>query len=299
MRRASYVKQTPGGVAFDVFNGLLMTAFMALMIYPFINILAISLNDGIDAVRGGIYLWPRKFSLTNYHYVFSNESLLRGAGVSVLRVVVGTATGVLGNALLGYIVSCRSFYGHKFMRILFLVTMYFSGGLIPTYLLMIRLGLMNSFHVYWIPSIFSAFYMLLTSSYIQKLPESLFESARIDGCSELKILATIVLPLCVPMLACIAVYIGVDQWNAWFDVSLYSKDGKWDNLQIILYRLLNQATALQKMMEQQRAAVAMKTLQPLTVRAATTIVVTLPIIFIYPFFQKYFVTGMTIGAVKG
>ena len=101
------------------------------------------------------------------------------------------------------------------------------------------------------------------------------------------------------MLACIAVYIGVDQWNSWFDVSLYSKNGKWDNLQIILYRLLNQATALQKMMEKQRVAVAMKTLQPLTVRAATTIVVTLPIIFIYPFFQKYFVSGITIGSVKG
>ena len=299
MRRASYIKQTPGGMVFDSFNALFMTALTILMIYPFINIFAISLNDGIDAVRGGIYLWPRKFSLTNYQYVFSNKSLLRGAGVSVLRVVVGTTTGVLGNALLGYIVSCRTFYGRKFMRILFLITMYFSGGLIPTYLLMIRLGFMNSFNVYWIPSIFSAFYMLLTSSYIQNLPESLFESARIDGCSELKIFSTIVLPLCVPMLACIAVYIGVDQWNSWFDVSLYSKDGKWDNLQIILYRLLNQATALQKMMEQQRASVTMKTLQPLTVRAATTIVVTLPIIFIYPFLQKYFVSGITIGAVKG
>ena len=299
MRRASYIKQTRGGMVFDLFNVLLMTVLVILMIYPFINIFAISLNDGIDAVRGGIYLWPRKFSLTNYQYVFSNRSLLRGAGVSVLRVIVGTTTGVLGNALLGYIVSCRTFYGRKFMRILFLITMYFSGGLIPSYLLMIRLGFMNSFNVYWIPSIFGAFYMLLTSSYIQNLPESLFESARIDGCSELKIFSTIVLPLCVPMLACIAVYIGVDQWNAWFDVSLYSKDGRWDNLQIILYRLLNQATALQKMMEQQRAAVTMKTLQPLTVRAATTIVVTLPIIFIYPFFQKYFVTGITIGAVKG
>jgi len=164
---------------------------------------------------------------------------------------------------------------------------------------MVRLGFMNSFNVYWIPSIFSAFYMLLTSSYIQNLPESLFESARIDGCSEIKTFAKILLPLCVPMLACIAVYIGVGQWNSWFDVSLYSKDGKWDNLQIILYRLLNQATALQKMMEQQRVAEKMKTLQPITVRAATTIVVTLPIIFIYPFLQKYFVSGITIGAVKG
>lgn len=299
MRRVSYIKRTTSGTVFDIFNVAFMIVLTVTMIYPFINIFAISLNEGTDAVRGGIYLWPRKFTLSNYEYVFSNSSLLRGAMVSVLRVVVGIATGVLGNALLGYIVSCRTFYGRKFMRVLFLITMYFSGGLIPTYLLMVRLGFMNTFQVYWIPSIFSAFYMLLTSSYIQNLPESLFEAARIDGCSELKILFKIVLPLCIPMLACIAVYIGVDQWNSWFDVSLYSKDGKWDNLQIILYRLLNQATALQKMMEKQRAAAAMKTLQPLTVRAATTIVVTLPIIFIYPFFQKYFVSGITIGSVKG
>ncbi|MDD3212234.1 MAG: carbohydrate ABC transporter permease [Eubacteriales bacterium] len=299
MRKVSYIKKTPSGTAFDIFNAIFMTILTIVMIYPFINIFAISLNEGTDAVRGGIYLWPRKFTMSNYEYVFSNSSLLRGAMVSVLRVLVGVTTGVIGNAMLGYIVSCRTFYGRKFMRILFLITMYFSGGLIPTYLLMIRLGYMNTFQVYWVPSIFSAFYMLLAASYIQNLPDALFEAARLDGCSELRILFSIVLPLCIPMLACIAVYLGVDQWNSWFDVSLYSKDGKWDNLQIILYRLLNQSTALQKMMEKQRAAVAMKTLQPLTVRAATTIVVTIPIIFIYPFFQKYFVSGITIGSVKG
>ena len=293
MRKVAYIKRSTGGMVFDILNGVFITIFTILVVYPFLNILAISFNDGIDAVRGGIYLWPRKFSLLNYEYVFSNRDLLRGAGVSVLRV------GVLGSALLGYIVSVRNFYGRKFMRVLFLITMYFGGGLIPTYLLMLRLGFMNSFAVYWVPSIFSAFYMLLASSYIQNLPEALFESARIDGSSEMRIFFQIVVPLSIPMLACIAVYIGVGQWNSWFDVSLYSKDGKWDNLQIILYRLLNQATALQKMMEQQRVAEKMKTLQPQTVRAATTIVVVLPVIFIYPFFQKYFVSGITIGAVKG
>lgn len=299
MRKAAYIKRTVGGVIFDAFNAVTMSVFIILVIYPFLNILAVSLNDGTDAVRGGIYLWPRKFSWTNYEYVFSNKDLLRGTWVSLLRVVVGTITGVMGSALLGYIVSCRGFYGRRFMRVLFLITMYFGGGLIPTYLLMLRLGLMNTFAVYWVPSIFSAYYMLLTSSYIQNLPEALFESAKIDGCSELRVFAQIVMPLSIPMLACIAVYIGVGQWNSWFDVSLYSKNGRWDNLQIILYRLLNQATALQKMMEQQRVAEKMKTLQPQTVRAATTIVVTLPIVFIYPFFQKYFVSGITIGAVKG
>lgn len=298
MRQAVYIKRSLSGSVFDGFNALFMIVFTTIMVYPFINILAISLNNGIDAARGGIYLWPRMFTTVNYEYVFSNKDLLRGAWVSVMRVVVGTITGVLCNTLLGYIVSCRSFYGRKFMRILFIVTMYFSGGLIPTYLLMIRLGLMNTFSVYWIPSLFSAYYMILTSSFIQNLPESLFESARIDGASELRIFARIVMPLSIPMIACIAIYIGVSQWNSWFDVSLYSKNGTWDNLQIMLYRLLNQAAALQKILEQQRLYDKMRSLQPQTVRASTTIVVTLPIVFIYPFFQRYFISGMTLGAVK-
>ncbi len=299
MRKAFYIKQTPSGKVFDVVNGVLLTLLMVMMIYPFWNVLVFAFNDGTDAVLGRLYFWPRVWSLANFEYVFKNKSLLHGAWVSVLRVVVGTGTAVVCNALLGYIVSCRTFYGRKFMRILFIVTMYFSGGLIPTYLLMIRLGFMNSFAVYWVPALFSAYYMMLAASYIQNLPDALFESARIDGASELKTFVKIVLPLAMPMLACIAVYIGVGQWNSWFDVSLYSKDGKWDNLQIILYRLLNQANAKAEMANQQQLYQSMRNIQPETVRAATTVVVVVPIVFIYPFFQRYFVGGITLGAVKG
>lgn len=294
-----YLKRTTGRVVFNIFNGLFMSLLVFAMIYPFYYILILSFNDGIDAIAGGFYLLPRKFSVQNYAFVLSNGDLGRGAMVSVLRVLVGTVTGVICNALLGYIVSAKHFFGRKFMRILFLVTMYLSGGLIPVYLLYIQLGFMNTFHVYWIPSLFSAFYMLLISSYMQGLPDSLFESAKVDGASELRTFVAIALPLCVPVLASVAVYIGVGHWNSWFDVSLYSKNGRWDNLQIILYRLLNQATALQKLMESQRASVEIRSIQPTTVRAATTIVVTTPILIIYPFLQKYFVSGITIGAVKG
>lgn len=299
MRQAFYIKRTVAGTIFDILNGIFMTIFVILMVYPFINLLALSFNDGMDAVKGGIYLWPRKFSLASYEYMLNNPKLIRGTTVSVMRVVVGTLTGVLGSALLGYIVSCRHFVGRRFMRVLFIITMYFGGGLIPYYLLMLRLGLNNTFHVYWIPGIFSAYYMLLIASYIQNIPESLFESARMDGASELRVFLQIVVPISVPVLACISVYIGVGQWNSWFDVSLFSKDGKWDNLQIILNRLLNQAAALENIMEQQRLSEKMRRITPQTVRAATTMVVTIPIIFIYPFFQKYFISGITIGAVKG
>lgn len=299
MRKAFYIKKTRAGRIFDVFNGIFIAFLMFVMIYPFINVLVYAFNDGTDAVLGNLYLWPRNWSLANFEYVFKNSALIRGAGVSVLRVVVGTVTGVLCNALLGYIVTCKQFYGRKFMRVVFIVTMYFGGGLIPTYLLMLQLGFMNSFAVYWVPALLSCYYMLLASSYIQNLPDALFESARIDGASELTIFRTLVVPLAMPMLACIAVYIGVNHWNSWFDVSLYSKDGKWDNLQIILYRLLNQATAKAEMANQQQLYASMRSIQPETVRAATTVVVTVPIVFIYPFFQRYFVGGITLGAVKG
>jgi len=298
MRRVFYIKRTVAGTIFDIVNVIFLTIFVFLVVYPFINLLALSFNDGMDAVKGGIYFWPRKFSLASYEYILKNSKLVRSTIVSVMRVVVGTITGVLGSALLGYIVSCRHFVGRKFMRVLFLITMYFGGGLIPYYLLILKLGLVNTFHVYWIPGIFSAYYMLLVSSYIQNLPESLFESARIDGASELVVFFKIVLPLAKPVLACIAVYIGVGQWNSWFDVQLFSRDGKWDTLQIMLNRLLNQASALENIMEQQRLYEKMRRITPQTVRAATTMVVTIPIIFIYPFFQKYFISGTTLGAVK-
>lgn len=298
MSRPFYIKQSKSGRVFDAFNFVLMAVVLIAVIYPFINVLAISLNDGYDAVRGGIYLWPRVFSLENYKFVLADSSLIRGFFVSVLRTVIGTVTAVLGNALLGYVVSCRQFSGRKFMRILFLITMYFGGGLIPVYLLMTRLGLINTLTVYWLPSIFSAYYMLLCASYIQNIPEALFEAARVDGANELRIFAQFVIPLSIPMLACIAIYVGVGHWNSWFDVNLYSKNGTWDNLQIILYRILNQTNALSNMTDSVMVAEKMRGIQPLTVRAAITIIVVAPIIVIYPFFQRYFVSGMTMGAVK-
>ena len=298
MSRPFYIKQTKSGRVFDALNLVLMLAILVVVVYPFINVLAISFNDGYDAVRGGIYLWPRVFSLENYKFVLADSSLVRGFFVSVVRTMVGTATAVLGNALLGYIVSCRQFRGRKFMRILFLITMYFGGGLIPVYLLMTRLGLVNTLAVNWLTYIFSAYYMLLCASYIQNLPEALFEAARVDGASELRIFTQFIIPLSVPMLACISIYVGVGHWNSWFDVNLYSKNGTWDNLQIILYRILNQTNAINKIQDSAVLADKMRGIQPLTVRAAITIIVVTPILVIYPFFQRYFVSGMTLGAVK-
>ncbi len=294
-----YYKSSLGSRAFDLANILFMIIFALFMVYPFINLLAISLNDGVDAVRGGIYFWPRKFSLESYSYMLENKNLLRGAVVSVMRVVVGTVTCLLGTGLLAYVVSVRNFSGRRFMRIIFIITMYFGGGLIPTYLLILKLHLTNSFHVYWIPSILNAYYMLIIASYIQDIPEALSESASLDGAGELRIFFQIIAPISLPVFACIAIYVGVSQWNSWFDVQLYNSNRKWDNLQIMLNRLLNEVQGQQELRDAQLQYQRFRNMSTVTLRAATTITVTLPILFIYPFFQKYFIGGITIGAVKG
>ncbi|KKO53482.1 carbohydrate ABC transporter permease [Paenibacillus sp. DMB20] len=293
------VKPGIGSRIFDAFNIVFMIVFMFLMLYPFVNLLAISLNDGVDAARGGIYFFPRVFSLDSYMFLLKNEKLFSGLWVSVLRVVVGTVTCVFMTGLLAYVVTIRNFSGRKFMRILFLITMYFGGGLIPTYLLMVKLGLTNTFNVYWIPGLLNAYYMLLMASYMQGLPESLFESARIDGASELRIYVNVVIPISMPVFAAIAVFSSVGHWNSWFDVILYNSNGKWDTLQTYLRKLLLEVEALQQIQDAQAAYSKYRNISSNTLRAAVTMVVTLPIACVYPFLQKYFVGGITLGAVKG
>lgn len=295
----SFLKPSLGSRVFDLCNVMIMLVLSLAMLYPFINLLALSLNDGADAARGGIYLLPRQFSLDSYMLLFQNKRLLSGLGISILRVVVGTTTCVFMTGLLAYIVTIRGFSGRKMLRLLFLFTMYFGGGLIPTYMLMMKLGLINTFHVYWIPGLLNAYYMLIMASYMQNLPESLSESARIDGAGELLIYFRIIFPVSLPVFASIAVFSSVGHWNAWFDVILYNSNGHWDTLQVYLRRLLLEVEALQQVADQQLAYSKFRNISPLTLRAATSMVVTVPIIFVYPFFQKYFVGGITLGAVKG
>ncbi len=294
-----YYKDTIGSRIFDVFNTVFLIVFCFFVIYPFYNQLIISFNEGTDALRGGLYFYPRKISFEAYHWLFENPHLLKGAAISILRVVIGTATCLFATGLLAYIVTLRDFSGRKFMRVLFVVTMYFSGGLIPTYLLISSLGLTNSFNVYWIPGLINAYYMLLIASYIQNLPESMIEAPRIDGCSELRIYCQIIIPISLPVFAAVAVYLAVQHWNAWFDVMIYNPSGKWDTLQIYLRRLLLEMDMVQNLQNEMLRQSKFKNLKPLTFRAATTIVVTVPILIVYPFLQKYFIGGITIGAVKG
>jgi putative aldouronate transport system permease protein len=282
---------------FTVCNTIFMIAFVIVTLYPVLNTLVLSLNDGTDALRGGIYLWPRKFSLKNYETVLQKDNLMTGAMITVARTVVGTILSLITNAILAFIVSRKRFLFKKQVSLFWVITMYVNGGLIPTFLLYKGLGLTNSFLVYVIPGMISAFNMLVIRTFMNGIPDSLEESAQLDGAGYTTIFLKIISPLCKPVYATIALFVAVGQWNSWFDAMLYNRmSGKLTTLQYELMKLLTSVT------NQGTSAEAMKnslgSVTPTSVRAAATILTMLPIICIYPFLQKYFVTGLTLGGVK-
>jgi putative aldouronate transport system permease protein len=274
-------------------------------LYPFINMLAISLNDANDSIRGGIFLKPRVFTWYNYEYVFKEASIFHATLVSVLRTVLGTVICVFCSAMVAYTISRQEFVLRKFVTIAFVLTMYFNGGLIPNYLLIKELHLLNSFWVYIIPGTVGVFNVIVIRSFIEGLPEGILESARMDGCGEFATFMRIVLPLCTPVLATVSLFVAVWQWNSWFDVFLYNSSNI--DLSTLQYELMKILQSSNASMSQKSAAdvfsnVAGQTtnqVTPLAVRATMTIVASLPIIAVYPFLQKYFVKGMTLGGIKG
>ena len=293
-------RKSKGDIIFNIFLVIFMILFVIVTLYPILNTLAISFNDGIDAVRGGVYLWPRMFTLKNYETVLSNSNLKQAAFISVSRTLIGTVTHVFLTAMLAYILSRKEFVFKKQLSFIYVLTMYVSGGMIPGYILIKKLGLLNNFLVYIIPGLVSAFNMIVIRTYINGLPDSLVESAKIDGAGEFRIFMQIILPLCKPVLATVALFVAVGQWNSWFDAMLYcSASPKLTTLQYELMKLLS-STTMQGggtgTIEMLKNGGGMVT--PASIRAAITIVTALPIVCLYPFLQKYFVSGLTIGGVK-
>lgn len=285
---------------FDACNVVLMTIAAIVTVYPFLNVLAISLNESLDTVRGGIYLWPRKFTLANYEAIFSFGGLLVGLRNSVLRTVIGAILGVLSASMLAYALSRRDFSARRPISVFLALTMYFSGGLIPTYILMRDLGLLGTFWVYVLPGLVNAFNVFVVRSYIDGLPFALQEAAKIDGASDWTIYWRVILPLSKPVLATIALFVAVGQWNSWFDTYLYN--GSEEHLTTLQYELMKVLQSTMTGNEQsyrgRNMTEVMATVSPESVKMAITIVVTVPILLVYPFLQRYFVKGMTLGAVK-
>lgn len=296
-RRKSRKKTSVADKVFVTLNTLFMIMFVIITLYPVLNTLAISLNDGTDALRGGIYLLPRKFTWKNYITVLQKDNLIMGAYITVARTVIGTALALFANAILAFIVSRKRFMFKKQLSLFWVITMYVNGGMIPTFLLFKTLHLTNSSWVYVIPGMFSAFNMLVIRTYMNGISDSLEESAQLDGAGYTTIFLKIISPLCKPVYATVALFVAVGQWNSWFDAMLYNRmSANLTTLQYELMKLLSSVTNQGNSVEAMKNAAGSVT--PTSVRAAATILTMLPIICLYPFLQRYFVTGLTIGGVK-
>lgn len=290
-------RTSAGDKLLTIFVVVFMIVFVLFTLYPVINTVALSFNDGIDAVRGGIYLWPRKFATKNYETVLGMQNLWTGAKITVLRTVIGTLTSLLVNALVAFVISRKRFLFKSGFSLFWVITMYVNGGLIPTFILFKSLGLTSSFNVYWIPGMVGAFNILVLRTYMLGLPDSLEESAQLDGAGYLTIFARITSPLCKPVYATVALFVAVGQWNSWFDAMLYNRmKTEFTTLQYELMKLLS--SVMQQSGSADNAKYGTDAITPMTIRAAATVVTMLPIICLYPFLQRYFVTGLTIGGVK-
>ena len=267
-------------------------------IYPLYYALINSFNDGHDALKGGIYLWPRMWTLNNYQVVFRDDGLLLSFLLTVLRTVVGTLLTLLCTTIASYALSRKELVFRRFYIYAGLTTMFVGSGIIPTYMLYRQLKLLNTFWVYVLPSMFSfgnAIYMI---NYFRKQPEALVESARIDGAQEFTILLRIIIPISKPILATIALFVGVMHWNDWYAPAYYVTSEKLMTMPATLMRLLSQKDAMAKMKEFSNANVNGLTTTLDTIRYATLIVTVVPITILYPFLQKYFIQGMMLGALK-
>ena len=295
---ARKIKSTTSDKVFTVFNTIIMVLFVVITLYPVLNTLAVAFNDGTDALRGGIHIWPRMWTMNNFTTVLQKENLLTGAKISVLRTVLGTLFSLFLNAVLAFIISRKEFVFQRSLSLFWVITMYVNGGLIPVFLLYKALGLTNSFWVSVIPGAISCYNMLVIRTYMNNsIPNSLVESAQIDGAGYTTIFVKIISPLCKPVYATVALFCAVGQWNSWFDAMLYNRmSEKYTTLQYELMKLLSSVT------NQGTSAEAMKNaagaVTPTSVRAAATILTMLPIVCLYPFLQKYFVQGLTLGSVK-
>ena len=292
-----FSRRSKGDIVFDTINTIILILATVLVLYPLINMVALSFNDGLDALRGGITLVPRKFTTKNYQQFLGKDSLPTAVKISVLRTVIGTLSSTFITALLAYILSRKEFVFKKGLSMLYVATMYVSGGLIPIFLVYQSLGMTNSFRVYIIPGMVSAWNMLVLRTYMNGLPDSLAESAMMDGAGHLTIFFKIIFPLCMPVLATVALFSAVGHWHSWFDAMLYNRmSDNLTTLQYELQKMLSSVTNQNANAEQMKNAQG--TVTPTTMRAAATVITSLPIICLYPFLQRYFVAGLTIGGVK-
>jgi putative aldouronate transport system permease protein len=279
----------------DVVVYTFLTFFMLVVLYPFYNAILVSMVPQRDYVRAPFMLWPSSFDWSNYIFVFESPLLLRSMGISAMLMIVGTTYNMLLTVLFGYAMT-RPIPGRRFFRFLMIFTMYFQGGLVPLYLLIKALGLLNTFQVMFLPSVISIPYMLIVSNSMSSIPIELTESAVLDGAGEMRILFRIILPLSLPILATFTLYYAVERWNEWYSALLFIKDQEKWPLQYALRKIISDVN----FMAQNNVAGQNQTPNYTDgIKMACIVVTVFPLIAIYPFLQRYFLSGLTAGAVKG
>lgn len=290
---------------FTVINSAFMILFAFLSAYPMWYILVLSFNEGLDAAMGGIYWWPRSFTIGNYIVILQNDIILNAFKISVLRTAIGTIGSLLVTSMVAYALSRKELPGRKQLTLVFLFIMLFNGGLIPFYIQLIRLDLINNFWVFVIPNLFSVWNMLvMKTSFQNNIPENVIESVKIDGAGYTRIYFAIVLPFSMPLLAALGLFTAVFHWNDWFTGAFFVNEIKLQPLPTYLQRVMSTVEASNMISAGQMsaardagmynpAAVTTK-----SVRMATIMLTTLPILLVYPFLQRYFVKGVLIGSVK-
>lgn len=292
---------------FSVFNILFMLLLIMVTLFPYLNILAKALNDGTDSLRGGITFYPRVFTWENFRVLLRDAETYQAAYVTVARVVVTVVFSIVIQFMTAYTLSRKKLWGMKAVNVFYLIPMFVSGGLIPQYILFAKLHLLNNFWVYILPALFSFYNVMIIRSYISlSIPDEIIEAARTDGCGEVRMLVQFIMPLSKPILATIALWTAVNAWNDWTTTLYYVQNSSLHTLQYKLMQTIKEteriASLIQSAIENGESVENITNSMAVTtesVQSAQVIVVTLPIICVYPFLQKYFVKGVTLGSVKG
>ena len=293
---------TPDVLTFNILGYALLILFTLICIIPFYLVIISSFQAESVLVREGFPLYIKEFSLASYGLVLkSPENILRAYGVTTLVTVAGTAVSVIINTMTGYVLSRKDFKARNFFSFFFFFTTLFSGGLVPWYIICVRyLSLKNTIFALILPMLFSVWNMIIAKSFMGSLPMAITESAKIDGANDFKIYVQLIMPLSTPLIATLALFSALAYWNDWYNCMLFITKNHMYNLQYYLQTMLNNADALRKAASMSNGAVTVSAQVPLEgMKMAMTVVATGPIVLLYPFVQRYFVKGLTIGAVKG
>ncbi|MBR5496340.1 MAG: carbohydrate ABC transporter permease [Oscillospiraceae bacterium] len=302
-RNPNKIKASVGENIFQIVAIIVITVLSISMIYPFLNSIALAFNEGYDSLKGGIYLWPRKATFENFRVVWVNNNLMQAAFVSVFRTVLGTALHVILSICCAFAMSKKAYPGRKIITTYLLIPTLITGGIVPYYILLRNIGLINNIWLFVLTGVYSFFNMVILRTYFEGLPQEIEEAARIDGCGHVRMLTQIIVPISLPVIATIGMYAAVAHWNDWFTGEFYMTKPDLKPLQTVLTNFLkstSQATdSISSMTGQSASQQVSSTFTSESMKMAVLVIVTLPILATYPLLQKYFIKGVLIGSVKG